>query len=383
MPIEIRFDIFSLLILLGVFQGFFIGYFLLRRISRGVKRNIYLGLFVLSLSLTILEILLNYTGLIARVIWLDNFSEPLNFALAPLFYLYIFYGLSPEKKSKVWPHFVIFGLYLLYSLLYQLQPAEFKLNSYLSCYHPDLFPGDYHALFDPDPFLIRKYIYELTLLHFLFYQVLAVRRLYLEYKKRGFKFRLFGKDELSHYRNFELHFVVVILIIVWVKLRFGRDIGDYFIASYAAFLLYLTSFSIVSRSSFFTEAGAEVVVKYQKSSLAGPQKDEIQEKLEALMRDERYFANNLASLSDLANRVGETPHRVSQVINEKYGMNFFNWLASYRIEEAKQILSGTDRKKYKIEELAEMVGYNSKATFNKAFKNQTGQTPSEFRDSIS
>lgn len=380
MPFKLTFDIYALLILLGVFQGFFISIFLLQKRSRLFRRNIYLGLFILALSLVILEILLNYTGLITRVIYLDNFAEPLNFILAPLFYFYVYFGLYPERKPKVWPHFAFFFLYLLYCFFYFAQPDAAKYNSYIFCYHPELPMPQIHYTFSPDPLGIRQYVNELILIQIGFYLSLAGRLLFIEYKKRGLNIWSFKNETIQVYRNFTFHFLVIALIVIFVKLKFGRDIGDYFIASYCAFLLYLTSFSIIKRSSFFNETLNESNVKYLKSSLNDQQKEEILEKLSALMTKEDYYKSNLASLSDIADRINETQHRVSQVINEKTGLNFYAWLATYRIEEARKVLSGPDSMKLKIEEIAEMVGYNSKASFNKVFKSLTGQTPSEFRN---
>jgi len=57
-------------------------------------------------------------------------------------------------------------------------------------------------------------------------------------------------------------------------------------------------------------------------------------------------------------------------------------LAKYRVEEAIRILSDDKKNKKTIEEISEMVGYNSKTAFNNAFKKLTGITPSEFRKSI-
>ena len=53
--------------------------------------------------------------------------------------------------------------------------------------------------------------------------------------------------------------------------------------------------------------------------------------------------------------------------------------AEYRIEEAKRLLK--EKMNYKVEEIAEQVGYNSKSSFNTAFKKITGMTPSEWRAS--
>lgn len=381
MTFELTFDIYALLILLGVFQGFFISIFLFQKKNRAFRRNVFLGLFILALSLVILEIFLNYTGVITRVIFLDNFAEPLNFVLAPLFYFYIRFGLNPEQKTRVWPHFLIFAFYFLYCIFYFIQPDEVKFNSFLHCYHPEVekLPVKLEVL--PDPWRIRRRVNELTLLQIAVYLFLAGQLIFREYRSSGAKLLSLKTGSIGIYRNFTLHFLVIAVLIIIVKLKYGSDVGDYFIASYSAFLLYVTSFSIVKRSSFFNETLNEETVKYMKSSLTDNQKDSILIKLEDLMTQEFYFRNNLASLPDIAGRINETQHRVSQVINEKTGLNFYSWLAKYRIEEAKKILSGPDSMKLKIEEIAEMVGYNSKASFNKVFKTITGQTPSEYRNS--
>ena len=73
-------------------------------------------------------------------------------------------------------------------------------------------------------------------------------------------------------------------------------------------------------------------------------------------------------------------HHISQVINEKLHMSFFELIASYRIKEAESILLDPANDLLTIEEVAEEVGYNSKSAFNKTFKKLTGKTPSECRD---
>ena len=97
------------------------------------------------------------------------------------------------------------------------------------------------------------------------------------------------------------------------------------------------------------------------------------------MIQNKYFIKSTASLSDLSRNIGESSHHVSQVINEKLGLSFFEYLAKHRVEEAKNILQTELGKKLTIEEIAERVGYNSKSAFNTAFKKFTSQTPSEFR----
>ena len=100
------------------------------------------------------------------------------------------------------------------------------------------------------------------------------------------------------------------------------------------------------------------------------------------MEGNKYFTNNLASLSGLSKQINESSHHVSQVINEKLNKNFFELLAVYRVEYAKKLIKGDREIKLTVEELAEMVGYNSKSSFNIAFKKHTLITPSEYRKSL-
>ncbi len=104
--------------------------------------------------------------------------------------------------------------------------------------------------------------------------------------------------------------------------------------------------------------------------------------LETIMKDEAYYLNNRANLPDLSKKIGWASHHVSQVINEKLDKSFFEWIAEQRIQKACQLLKSPENSRIIIEDLAERVGYNSKSSFNKAFKRYTNQTPSQFRSSI-
>ena len=75
----------------------------------------------------------------------------------------------------------------------------------------------------------------------------------------------------------------------------------------------------------------------------------------------------------------QRPYQLSQVINTSLGQNFYNLINSYRVEEAKQQLSASDKQNQTILAIAYDVGFNSKSVFNKAFKKFTGTTPSKYR----
>jgi len=102
----IKTDFISIVIILNVFLGFFISFFIIRNSLKKKFPNLFMGLFILSLSLVMLEGWLNYTGYIFKFLWLSNFSEPLNFMMAGLLYLFIDTQIEPTKKKPYWLHFI-------------------------------------------------------------------------------------------------------------------------------------------------------------------------------------------------------------------------------------------------------------------------------------
>jgi len=378
-------SVFDLIIFLGIIQGIFISVFFIQSGRKDVKPNLYQGLLLLFLSLTMLEELLNNTGYIVRVLPISNFAEPFNFAFGPLAYLYVRSMLYPDSKRKAWPHFLLLGFWILYMLPYFVQSNELKYNSYLEVKHPDwtfLELGEQRI--DDDPLRLRDYVNQFTGIHFTSYIVamfFLIGRKLKEGKEQLFRLR---DPKLKLARNVSMHFLVIAIIFGFVKLSFRADIGDYFISSYLSLMIFSTSWMVVKNSSFFGQPQSFLHFpgsKYVKSSLSEQEKSAIHRKILKEMEAKHYFASNLASLKGLASAIGESSHHVSQVINEVMGQGFFEMLARYRVEEAMRIIRNDQDAKLTIEDIAEQVGYNSKSSFNTVFKKQTGQTPSEFRRS--
>jgi AraC-like DNA-binding protein len=375
-------SVFDLVIFLGVVQGMFISWFFIRSGRRDVKPNLYQGLLLLFLTLSMFEELLNNTGYIVKVLPISNFAEPFNFTFGPLAFLYIRTLLYPDSKKLIWPHFVFFAFWVLYMVPYFIQPVELKYNAYLGSKHPGWEYLEVVTRFANDPLGIRDYTNLITGIHFSAYIIamlcLSVKRI-KELNERLFSLR---DPKLKLARSVGIHFLIIALIFIFVKLYFGADIGDYLISSYLSFMIFSTSWMVVKNSSFFGQPQFFLQfpgVKYEKSSLSEQEKSVIHRKILVEMEENRYFAGNLASLSDLSHTIRESSHHVSQVINEVMGKGFFEMLAWYRVEEAKRIIREDRETKLTVEDIAEQVGYNSKSSFNTVFKKQTGQTPSEFR----
>ena len=387
MRTEIHVGIFDAFIFLGVFQGFLLSWFFIKSVQNTRKANLYQGILLLAMSLCIFEEWLNNTGYIVKVLALSNFSEPLNFALAPLFYLYIRSSLNPDERRKDWVHFILTFIWMFYMVFYFIQSEEYKYNSYVETKHPDWSYLPVLPRISDDPLGIRVYCNQLTVIQFLTY--LSVAILLLLKRFRSLNQSLFRADNelLIILRNTTIHIFLIIIFFLVTKLYFGMrsDIGGYIVASYVSFMIYATSYQVLNRSDFFNDQGSFLyfpIPKYQKSSLSEENKALILAKINREMEVNKYFTNNLASLSGLSKQINESSHHVSQVINEKLSKNFFELLAVYRVEYAKKLIKEDQEIKLTVEELAEMVGYNSKSSFNIAFKKHTLITPSEYRKSL-
>ena len=173
----------------------------------------------------------------------------------------------------------------------------------------------------------------------------------------------------------------------------GYVLGEVPLAQLAAHLfallvLYAISFGSLSHGKAFERPPNEVfqdlvapLDKYRKSRQSEQEAKRILIKLDrAVLADALYREAGL-TLPVLAAKVGAKPNLVSQALNETLGLSFFDYINGHRIDEAKRLL--TAEADGTILDIAYAVGFNSKSTFNAAFKKHTGQTPSLFRKSTS
>jgi AraC-like DNA-binding protein len=383
-PVSVHLDLIAYINLFGIFLGLLISFFLIKKSWRRDAPNGYMGILILSLSLIMFEGWLNYTGYIFKVLSLTNFSEPLNFAIAPLIYLFMTTQLGDKRGRRDLLHFLPFLLWLGYCFFFFGLQDEFKFNDNVSVMQLEIPPITTTVPYTGDPLGLRNYINLFTIIHILVYMLILTYRLIRKTKELGHTIFNTTHKTLRSLRNTFYHFAVITVILILVKLNFEKDLGDYLIFLYMSFMIFLTAYQIMNSSSYYLEASSFLegpVLKYKKSSLSENEKDRILQAIDHQMTHEKYFKSSNASLSGLAKTINQSQHHVSQVINEKLKLSFFELLASHRVEEAKEILRTELGKKLTIEEIAEQVGYNSKSAFNTAFKKFTSLTPSAFRDS--
>lgn len=109
--------------------------------------------------------------------------------------------------------------------------------------------------------------------------------------------------------------------------------------------------------------------------------DPIRQALKAFVEARRYTEPGL-TIASLARSLDVPEHKLRRVINQKLGYrNFSQFLNHYRIDRAQKQLADPKLRDTPILTLALELGYGSIGPFNRAFREQTGVTPSQFRKS--
>ncbi len=106
---------------------------------------------------------------------------------------------------------------------------------------------------------------------------------------------------------------------------------------------------------------------------------EFAEKIDTLMRSQKPYLFADLTLDMLANKLHMSAKDLSMIINRHFDHNFYEFINSYRIEEAKIMLGDPKQKTKTITDVYLDVGFNSKSVFNTFFKKIVGTTPSEYR----
>lgn len=105
------------------------------------------------------------------------------------------------------------------------------------------------------------------------------------------------------------------------------------------------------------------------------------EHLTSYMETEKPYLNPSLSIRNLAEEIDMNSRDLSILINQKLNQHFFDFINEYRVKEAMDILGNPTKKEITVLEILYEVGFNSKSSFNTAFKKHTGKTPTAFRKS--
>ena len=115
------------------------------------------------------------------------------------------------------------------------------------------------------------------------------------------------------------------------------------------------------------------------SSISSQLADKVIGSLLKAMGDDKIFLNPSLNLAVLSEHTGITPRIISAVLNQHLQKSFNEFVNGYRVSEFKERILNPDMNNLTIAGIAFECGFNSQATFQRTFKELTGQSPSEFR----
>ncbi|MEM1001714.1 MAG: AraC family transcriptional regulator [Bacteroidota bacterium] len=300
--------------------------------------------------------------------------------IGPVVYFYIQSLLYPEFKfqKKDWLHFIPGILYLIYSLV------VFITDKYIM---------DEFYFYDDGRDKDLKAWYQISgLTSMMIYLVLSLRT-YLRYKRVIYDIVSYADAVLFRWiQNFLIAFLLFVIIRVvffytnpqWENFgsQFWYFLAFSFIMLYIAISGYAQALKSISLAplSVQTESVVEVVEKTAGSSIDN---DKWNTRIIDLLENKKIYENPQLTLLDVAKELDTTTKTVSAVINSGFQMNFNDFINHYRIEDVKSKLKNGDHKHTTLLGIALESGFNSKATFNRAFKKSTEMTPKDYIEKFS
>lgn len=102
------------------------------------------------------------------------------------------------------------------------------------------------------------------------------------------------------------------------------------------------------------------------------------EKIDTLMQVQKMYEDPALVIADISQQLGTHSKKISQVVNQGYLMNFNDFVNHHRIKALLQKMEEGEHNIQTLLSLAYECGFNSKSTFNRAFKRATSLNPKEY-----
>lgn len=341
--------------MLGCAHGIVLAIVLLRR-ARNRRANRYVAALLVALALLLFDGFLDARGVLAAHPHLIGWVAWLPIAIGPLVFLYVREMTAQGEVPPPWRHFIVTAAFVvMLGVTFYPRSAAYKLR--IAAEH-DL------------PFYVRA-IELATLAYGIGYACAALVLLR--------RHRAHVQAVYSNLRGVSLRWLVLLVALngtVWLAALVAYVIGGAgspIVPIGCTATIFVLGYFQLGQAEIFPEPRKT----YEKARLAVDDAAELEARITKSMTDKRLYQRGGLTLGELADEVAATPHEVSQVLSTRLGKNFYTFINEHRIEHVKAALAATERP---VLELAFEAGFQSKSTFNAAFRKATGVTPREFRE---
>ncbi len=305
-----------------------------------------------------------------------------DFIYNPLIFLYVVRLTSNTQKriKGSYLHFIPAALLFLYYANYYFASAETKSEIFGKGYN--YFPYDV-AVF--------AYVNLLQLIIYLSMSAIVLNRY-------GKKINQVYSNTAKRNHNW-LKFILIINCAAAVVCFFmyGTSVANIgkVISLLSAILVYVIGYKMMSSPPHLPEVELGEIIspvaeqeitepetsntKYERSGLSTDRMQQLANRLETYIHENKPWLEPDLNLKQLAEALQCQPHHLSQVINQHFGRNFYDYINSFRVEEVKARLFNAKYSHLTLLAIAFDCGFNSKASFNHVFKKFTGVSPSEYK----
>ena len=224
------------------------------------------------------------------------------------------------------------------------------------------------------------------------------------FKYRQIVLENYSSQKLENYK-WLLQFILVYsfeMIVATLKniIRFNSAVEIYILAqNIVVVLTLLIIFWLIIKAllnpNLFSGVNTDIrLVKSMLNPDAKPEKiaaikdlenenNQLIKKLRVHMKEHEPYLDSNLSIYDLAKQLNIPARELSVTINHTLNKHFFDFINEYRIKKAMDLIQNSSDEKLTILEILYEVGFNSKSSFNTAFKKHTGITPTEFKKNAS
>ncbi|TGK23138.1 AraC family transcriptional regulator [Leptospira yasudae] len=344
----------------GLIQSVLLAFFFFRS-DRFGGRALLLGWAFLLLSVLFSLGLAFQTGFVLEFPHLSRVGHPLSALAAPLFALALqkYFGYPKERRIWVLFFFSVPALILLYSIPHYAMGWDEKLK---------------YVLEDRvSPHLECVVIGAVTLC----FNLAVFLRVYYRLGALGEEFSGPSFQELHVFRRFVSICILLLAVSVCLFFTFpGLRSETVSTAALSIWVIVFAWFRVYSENAAERSEDKEGA-KYKKAYLSEESVTNHGKRIFQILNAQKPFLDSDFDLGTLAASLGISIHATSQVIGRYFGKGFLELCREFKVAEAEKLLHTTDLPVLRV---GLDAGFNSKTAFLRAFKEEKGMTPSEFRE---
>ncbi len=365
----------SLIVFVCILQGAIFAALLIFRFFKHQKTaDFWLAILLILLCSSLITPLIGFANVYDRNQWLTYFPFSISYSYGVCVWFYVANLTNSERKfsRRDLLFFVPTAIYVAFRLILFAQNLEFK----------NWFGTNYYAPFIGSFVFVTEFAWNVAFLYF------AIKH-YQKYRAwLNENFSDTEKIKFDWLRNFL--YIFTFIFVLGAVFDFTNSfvfklsyIQYFYFELVLALVTYYLAIAGYLRSKTIELAFAPQAEENESKKTLLPEKElgKLKSKLQNLMETEKPYLNPQLTLSDLSKNLGVNSAVLSFVINSGFAKNFNDFVNEFRIAEVKEKLRKGATENLTLLAVAFDCGFNSKATFNRAFKKFTGVSPKEFQPS--